>query len=106
MTCTLRNTYPILPESLVLVVKNSPASAGDIQDTGLIPGSGRFPEEGPGNLLHYSCMEYLINRGAWRDMVHRVAKSQTQLKQLSKHTPGMVKYKIHNKFKGKGRTSF
>ena len=32
-----------------LVVKNPPANAGDIRDTGLIPGSGRFPGEGHGN---------------------------------------------------------
>ena len=31
------------------MVKNPPASAGDIRDTGLIPGSGRFPGEGHGN---------------------------------------------------------
>ena len=106
MKCTFINTYPILPKPLVLVVKNSPANAGDIRDVGLIPGSGRFPEEALGNLLQYSCMENPMDRGAWWDMVHRVAKSQTLLKNLSKYTPGMVKYKIHNKFKGKGRISF
>ena len=35
----------------VLVVQNPPANAGDIRDTGLIPGSGRSPGEGNGNLL-------------------------------------------------------
>ena len=34
---------------MALVVKNPPANAGDIRDTGLIPGSGRFPGEGHGN---------------------------------------------------------
>ena len=67
---------------------------------------GKSPGGEHGNSLRYPCLENPMDRGAWRDMVHRVAKSQTQLKQLSKHTPGMVKYKIHNKFKGKGRTSF
>ena len=38
---------------MVLVVKNPPASAGDIRDTGSIPRSGRFPGEGNGNPLHY-----------------------------------------------------
>jgi len=28
---------------VVLLVKNVPASAGDVRDMGLIPGSGRFP---------------------------------------------------------------
>ena len=31
---------------MVLVVKNPPASIGDIRDTGSIPGLGRCPEEG------------------------------------------------------------
>ena len=44
---------------MVLVVKNMPAnaSAADVRDTGLIPGSGRFPGEGNGNPLQYSCLE-------------------------------------------------
>ena len=36
-----------------------------------------------GNPLHYSCLENIMDRGAWRATVHRVAKSWTQLKQLS-----------------------
>ena len=36
---------------LVLVVKNPPANAGDIRDTGSIPGSGRSPREGNGSPL-------------------------------------------------------
>ena len=39
---------------VVLVVKNTPANARDIKDTGLIPGSGRSPGEGNGNPLKYS----------------------------------------------------
>ena len=38
---------------MALVVKNSPANAGDIRDVGLIPGSGTFPGEGKGNPLQY-----------------------------------------------------
>ena len=45
----------------------------------LIPGSGRAPEERNGNPLQYSCLENPIDRGAWRAIVHRAAKSQTQL---------------------------
>ena len=41
------------------MVKNLPVSAGDIRDTGLIPGSGRFPGEGNGNPLQYSFLENL-----------------------------------------------
>ena len=36
---------------VVLVVKNSPASVGDVRDKGLIPGSGRSPGGGHGNPL-------------------------------------------------------
>ena len=62
------------------MVKNLPANAGDIRDTGSIPGSGRFPAGGHGNPLQYSCLEKPMDRGAWWAIVHRVAKTQTQLK--------------------------
>ena len=65
---------------MVLVVKNLPANAGDIRDMGSIPGWERSPGEGHGNLLQYSCLENPMDRGAWWATVHRVAKSQTQLK--------------------------
>ena len=41
----------------MLVVQNLPASAGDIKDVGLIPGSGRSLGGGHGNPLQYSCLE-------------------------------------------------
>ena len=40
---------------VALVVKNLPANAGYVRDSGLIPGSGRFPVGGHGNPLLYSC---------------------------------------------------
>ena len=61
------------------VVKNLPANAGGARDMGLIPGSGRSPKEGNGNLLQCSCLENSVHRGAWWATVHKVAKSQTQL---------------------------
>ena len=42
---------------MVLVVKNLPASAGDLRDSGLIPESGRFPGGGHGNPLQHSRLE-------------------------------------------------
>ena len=48
-----------------LVVKNLPANAGDLRDTGSIPGSGRTPGERHGNPLQYSCLENPMERGAW-----------------------------------------
>ena len=64
------------------MVKNPPANAGDIRD-GVMAGSGRSPRGGHGNPLQYSCLENPTDRGAWWPTVNRVAKSQTQLKQLS-----------------------
>ena len=54
-------------------------------DTSSIPGSGRYPGEGHGNPLQYSCLDNPIDRGAWRTTVHGVARSQTWLKRLSTH---------------------
>ena len=45
-----------------------------------IPGLGRSPVEGNGNSLQYSWLENPVDGGAWWAIVHRVAKSQTQLK--------------------------
>ena len=59
------------------VVKNLPASAGDAGDVGWISGSGRSPGGVNGNPFWYSCLENLMNRGAWWTTVHSVAKSQT-----------------------------
>ena len=58
------------------VIKNPPANTGDV---GSIPGSGRSPGGGRGNLLQYSCLENSMDRGAWRATVHGAAKSQIQL---------------------------
>ena len=49
-------------------------SACNMGDLGLIPGSGRFPEEGNGNALPNSCLENPIDSGAWWATVHGVAK--------------------------------
>ena len=67
------------------MVKNPSASAGDIRETGSIPGLGRSPGEGNGYPLWYSCLENPMDRGPWRATVHGVTKSQTRLKQLSTH---------------------
>ena len=62
------------------VVKNLPASSGDIRDLGSTPGSGRSPEGGHGT--HFSILAWRI---PWTEepgvlyIGHRVAKSQTCL---------------------------
>ena len=60
--------------------KNPLANAGDKTDVGMTPGSGRYPGGGHGNPLQYSCQEKPMDRGSWRAVVHRAAKSQTRLK--------------------------
>ena len=50
----------------MLVVKNPCDNAGDIRNVNLILGSGRFPGGVQGNPLQYSCLEILMNRGAWQ----------------------------------------
>ena len=62
--------------------KASACSAGDL---GSIPGLGRSPGGGHGNPLQYSCLENLMDRGAWWATVHRITQRQTWLKQLSMH---------------------
>ena len=64
--------FKVLPDGSV--VKNLPANAGDVGDPGLIPGLGRSPVEGNGNLLQYSCLENPMERGAWQTTVHRVTE--------------------------------
>ena len=61
------------------MVKNSPASAGDIRDVDSIPRLGRSPGEGNGDPLQYSCH----GRRSQQATVHGVTKSQTRLKRLS-----------------------
>ena len=65
---------------VALVIKNLPASAGDRRDVGLIPGLGRPPGERNGTPLQFYHLENLMDRGAWWAIVHRIAKSWTQLR--------------------------
>ena len=65
----------IRASQVALVVKNLPASAGDIRDAALIPGLGRYPGGGHGNTPWYSCLVFfLMDRGAWWATVHRVQR--------------------------------
>ena len=57
------------------MVKNPPANAGDVRDTGSMSGSGRSLGGEHGNPLQYSCLKNPMDRGAWRATVHRVAQS-------------------------------
>ena len=61
------------------MVKNPPASAGAAKDVGLIPGSGRSPGGGNGNLPQYSCLGNRIDKRSLAGHSGGVTKSQTQL---------------------------
>ena len=73
-------SYSRWVSQVTLVVNNLPANSRDIRDVGSILVSG-----GHGNPLQYSCLENPMERGAQQATDHRVAKSRTQLKQLSTH---------------------
>ena len=66
------------------MVKNPPANAGDIRDSGSIPGSGRSPGGGNGNPLQGSCLENPMDGQAWRATVHSVAESD--MTEVTSHT--------------------
>ena len=53
------------------------ASVCNARDPGSIPGLGRYPGEGNGNPLQYSCLENSTDGEAWRATVHGVAKIWT-----------------------------
>ena len=61
------------------MVKNLSVNPGDARDMDLIPGWGRSPGVGNGNLLQYYCLEDSMDRGVWWATVHVGAKSRTQL---------------------------
>ena len=44
---------------------DSKLSVYNVRDLGSIPGLGRFPGEGNGNPLQYSCLENPMDGGAW-----------------------------------------
>ena len=62
-----------------VVVMDPPANAGDSEDTGLIPGSGRFLGGGNGSSLQYSCLENSMDSETWQATLHGVAKSSVYM---------------------------
>ena len=62
-----------------LIGKESNCNAGNTDNSGSIPVSGRSLEGGNDKPLQYSCLENPMDRGAWWATVHRVAKSRTSL---------------------------
>ena len=78
------------PDSLVS--KESACRAGDL---GSIPGSGRVPGEGNGNLFQHSCLENPMDRGAWQATVHGVTSVRHDLATKSP-PPGIFLVKIYH----------
>ena len=70
----IRGTHSVSVLPWGLSGKESASEAGY---PGLIPGLGRSPGEGNGNLVQYSCLENPMDRGYWQASVHKVTKSQT-----------------------------
>ena len=68
------------------MVKNPPASEGDIRDIGSIPGSGRAPGGGNGNPLQCSCLENPMDRGAWWGVGGRGVGGAGWLKSIGSQT--------------------
>ena len=62
---------------VALIVKNTPANAGNVRDAGSIPGLGICPGRGHDNPLQYSCIENPMDRGVWQATVRR--QSQTEM---------------------------
>ena len=71
----MSSTIVIWASQMAVVVKNLHAIAGDVRDSGSIPGLGRSPGEGHGNPLLYSWLKNLIDRGAWWAPVLRITES-------------------------------
>ena len=69
---------------VALVVKNSPANAGDIMRCGCDPWVGKIPWRRAWQPTPVFLSGKSMDRGAWQVTVHGVAKSRTQLKLLSK----------------------
>ena len=70
--------------------RNPPVKAVDPRDAGSIPGWGR--SSGGGMATHPSILAWRIpvDRGAWRATVHRVSRSWTWLKWLSRHACTLI----------------
>ena len=86
---------------VALVVKNLPVNAGDIRDSGSIPGSGRSPGGAHGNPLQYSCLETphgqrsLVRYSPW-------GLKASAMAEVTLHTCTQDDYVSYNRYYKKG----
>ena len=93
--------------SQVVLVVNLHDNAGDIEDTGSVPGWERSPGGGHVNPFQHFYLENPMDRGAWWATVHRLAKSWAWLKWLRSHTHTEVNTHIQSAmFNWMSTTSF
>ena len=76
---SLFQTLPFWPFQVGLVVKNLLDNAGDVKDVGFIPGLENPLEKGMATQSSILAWRISMDRGAWRAIVHGVAKSRTRL---------------------------
>ena len=67
------------------MVKNPPANAREVRNSGSTPGLGRSPGEGNGNPLQYPCLGNPMDRGTWWATVHGVTETDK-----TEHTPYII----------------
>ena len=72
------------------VVKNLSANTEASGVADLIPGLGRFPGQGHGNPLKYSCLGNHMDRRDWQATVHRIVKNQTRLSDYTTNNAGRI----------------
>ena len=81
---SVANPHDLLSNSHAAITNwHGKASVYSVGDLCPIPGLGRSPGEGNGNPLQYYCLENPMDRGAWKAMVHGVAKSWTRLRDFT-----------------------
>jgi len=78
---SIRRTFGGFPSGSAGQEPTCQSLALERQETrkGSIPGSRRSSGEGNGNPFQYSCLENLMDRGAWQAIVHEFTKSWTRL---------------------------
>ena len=74
------------------MVKNPPATAGDVRDMGLIPRLGRSPGGGHNNILQYSCLENPMDRGTRQ--VQSIGHTELDTTELTHMHPVVTEHQV------------